>query len=239
MKFPTAQTILATLASTAYVQAHPKKSQDNAFTMTNAQSGNEVLMYERNPDGTIEFIGAFATGKRLGWRVNFRASRINNALITFSSSPSDGIGAAARVTPDDPLGSQESIVLSPDGRCLFAVNAGSDTVSSFSVKKDSLKLVSEVGTNGFFPVSMAVDDDLLYVLNVGGVGSILGFEIEGGCKLDFFPFSTTSLDAGTVPDEVGFDVETPLFLVSPSQISFTPDGKFLIAIVKGVTDGVI
>jgi hypothetical protein len=89
MKFNTALTILTTMGSSAYVQAHP--TSDNVFTMTNAafdsttETGNEVLMYNRNPDdGTIDFVGAFKTCKRLGWHVNFQTSRINNALITFS-----------------------------------------------------------------------------------------------------------------------------------------------------------
>jgi hypothetical protein len=77
MKFNTAFKILTTLlASSAYVQAQPgpkgpkgpKGSRGSSlFTMTNAAGGNEVLMYSRNPDnGSISFIGSFATGKRLG-----------------------------------------------------------------------------------------------------------------------------------------------------------------------------
>jgi 6-phosphogluconolactonase (cycloisomerase 2 family) len=255
MKFTTALTILTTMGSSAYVQARPtsdnvftmtkaKPSSDNVFTMTNAEAGNEVLMYNRNPDdGTIAFVKAFATGKRLGWQVNFQTSRINNALITFLSSPSGGIGNAARAPPptppgttasqDDPLGSQEPIVVSPNGRCLFAVNAGSDTVTSFIVKKNSLKLSNMVDTNGNFPVSMAVSDDLLFVLNAGDGGIISGFEIGKDCKLSFGG-TTTALMADQAPDPTNDG--RPVFIVAPSQISFTPDGNFLIAIVKGLID---
>jgi hypothetical protein len=68
MKFITSLTILlTTLASSAYVQAKPTAPSASVFTMTNAGDGNEVLMYIRNTDdGTLDFIGAFATGKRLG-----------------------------------------------------------------------------------------------------------------------------------------------------------------------------
>jgi hypothetical protein len=77
MKFNTAFKILTTLlASSAYVQAHPSpkgpkgpKGSRGAslFTMTNAEGGNEVLMYSRDTEaGNISFIGSFATGKRLG-----------------------------------------------------------------------------------------------------------------------------------------------------------------------------
>lgn len=60
--------------------------------------------------------------------------------------------------PDDPLASQDSLVVS--GKCLLAVNAGSDTVSSFRIEETSGVLslsdvVSHVPSGGIFPVTIA------------------------------------------------------------------------------------
>jgi 6-phosphogluconolactonase len=137
------------------------------------------------------------------------------------------------------LGSQESIVLSPNGECLFAVNAGSNSVTSFEVKSNSLDASEPVLTNGEFPVSLAVSDELLYVLNAANGGSITGFDIGKDCELDFIPGSVKALNAARIP---GFDFagdNRPFFVVSPGQISFTPDGDSIIAAVKGTTEGIL
>src|SRR2546430_1468109 len=46
------------------------------------------------------------------------------------------------------LASQGSVVLSGDGRWLFAVDAGSDELSVFAVGTDGLRLVDHVGSGG-------------------------------------------------------------------------------------------
>jgi 6-phosphogluconolactonase len=77
------------------------------FAMTNAASNNQVNAYTRHEDGSLEFSAAFPTG---------------------------GNGSGGTV---DPLHSQGSLKLSADHRLLFAVNAGSGTVSSFAVRSAS------------------------------------------------------------------------------------------------------
>src|SRR5579863_6923538 len=74
------------------------------FVMTNAASGNQIETYVRHENGSLQSAGAFATG---------------------------GNGSGGTI---DPLHSQGSLRLSPDHRFLFAVNAGSGTVSSFAVE---------------------------------------------------------------------------------------------------------
>ena len=55
---------LSTTMAVAGLLAIPTASADHLFTMTNAEDGNEVLMYKRDPNlGVISFVGAFATGK--------------------------------------------------------------------------------------------------------------------------------------------------------------------------------
>src|SRR2546428_5608063 len=79
------------------------------------------------------------------------------------------------------LASQGSVVLSGDGRWLFAVDAGSDELSVFAVGTDGLRLVDHVGSGGATPTSVAVREGLLYVLSTGGgadPASLHGFRIS-------------------------------------------------------------
>ena len=105
------------------------------FVSTNAASGNEVRAFSRSADGALTALGSFATG-------------------------GTGVGGVG-----DPLTSQAAEALSPDDRFLFVVNAGSNDVSVFRIKKDGLKLVDREPSGGVFPNSVAVTDDAVYVLN--------------------------------------------------------------------------
>ena len=68
----------------------------------------------------------------------------------------------------DPLASQYAVILSADHRLLFAVNAGSNDVSSFRVAGDgSLRLADRHSAGGVRPVSLAAHGQALYVLNAG------------------------------------------------------------------------
>ena len=64
-------------------------------------------------------------------------------------------------------------------RLLFAVNAGSDSVSVFRVRGDRLGLADVDPSGGDFPASIAVFDDLVYVLNAGNNGRLQGFRVQG------------------------------------------------------------
>ena len=55
------------------------------------------------------------------------------------------------------------------------MNAGSNTVSVFSVRGDQLSLRQVVSSGGVFPVSIAVHDGLVYVLNAENGGSVQGY----------------------------------------------------------------
>ena len=113
-------------------------SDDGAvFVTTNAANGNEVKAFSRAADGSLSPLGTFATG-------------------------GTGVGGVG-----DPLTSQGAAALSPDHKLLFVVNAGSNDVSVFRIKKDGLKLVDRESSAGVFPVSIAASKDAVYVLNAG------------------------------------------------------------------------
>jgi 6-phosphogluconolactonase len=102
------------------------------------------------------------------------------------------------------LGNQGALVL--DGRRLFAVNPGSDSISSFRVSGHGLELLDTDPSGGGQPISLTVHDGLLYVLNAGGTGDISGHRISSDGTLSPLVGSTRPLSgAGTGPAQVSFD----------------------------------
>ncbi len=163
---------------------------------------NHVVVYDRAGDGTLTMTGSFATGGE------------------------GGVAAGAVV---DPLASQSSLVTAAGGRLLLAVNAGSDSISLFSVTGDGLSLRQVIGSGGDFPVSIAVRGHLVYVLNAGGDGSVRGYRLYEG-RLIRIPLSTRTLGLG--------NGNPPFFLTSPGQVGFTPDGSRLIVTTKASTSSI-
>jgi hypothetical protein len=98
-------------------------------------------------------------------------NRSSDGSLAFQGSyPTDGLGSGAG------LGSQSALTLSHNNHWLFAVNAGSNEISSFAVTESGLELVDVVDSGGTLPVSLTSYKDLLYVLNAGG-GNISGFAV--------------------------------------------------------------
>ena len=93
------------------------------------------------------------------------------------------------------LASQGALALSRggDNGFLFAINAGSDSISVFRWNGDQLQLTDDVASGGVRPVSVTVDQDIVYVLNAGGEGAITGFRVSQKGKLTPIVRSTRSL----------------------------------------------
>jgi 6-phosphogluconolactonase len=111
------------------------------------------------------------------------------------------------------LGSQGALVLSANHQWLFAVNAGSDDISSFRVDRDGLTLISRVASGGARPTSLTVSGNLLYVLNAGGDGNISGFTVANDGTLAPLADSTRPLSGNAT---------------SPAQVQFSPNGGLLL-----------
>lgn len=186
------------------VFAHDNEQQGAVYAMSNKADGNEILVYDRNKDGTLAFLDTYPTGGL-------------------------GTGGEEPIEPVDALGSQSPLILDRGNRYLFAVNAESDNITVLRInrKRNTLTRTDIADSNGDFPVSLTIHNDILYVLNSGGSASISGFEFdpEDG-RLTPIPGSTRSLDF------VGDDT-LPRFLVSPAQISFDKEGERLVVTVKG------
>jgi 6-phosphogluconolactonase (cycloisomerase 2 family) len=166
------------------------------FVQSDAAAGNTIAVYDRNHGGTLSPAGTYATG-------------------------GDGAQLAGSVV--DFLASQNSLVYDAGQRELFAVNAGSNTVSVFNVDGSHLRLRQVVGSGGTFPASIAVHGDLVYVLNALNGGTIQGYRLTDG---DLSPIAGSSRALGLDP------TATPQFTNTPGDIAFTPGGSDLLVTTK-------
>lgn len=187
----TARTLLATLGAASVAVAQPGAGivADHAtiYTASNSTEGNEILVFEMGPNGTLTRAGSFPTG---------------------------GFGTGAG------LGNQGGVVFSADGQYLLCVNAGSNDVSVFSVRDDSLVLTDLEASLGELPVSIAVDGDLVYVLNGAGPGSIQGFDFFNG---DLTPIANSMRPLSGAR------------MTGAAQVGFTPDGSTLVVTEKATS----
>jgi 6-phosphogluconolactonase (cycloisomerase 2 family) len=145
--------IVAAAAVSPYAGAAQDDSfaaQHAVFVMSNDADSNEILAFERLPNGTLSKAHHYETGGR---------------------------GSGGTV---DPLGSQGSLTLSDDGSYLFAANAGSGTVSAFRIFAGRLFLTDQEASGGSEPNSIAQNGKLLYVLNTAGSSSVVGFRVHDG-----------------------------------------------------------
>lgn len=157
------------------------------YTMTN-EATNRIVAFRRYAEGEIRFLNTFETG---------------------------GSGTGTAVV--DPLSSQGSLILSPGSCFLLAVNAGSNSISSFRVTPNgSLILMDVQSSNGVMPNSLAVHRDLLYVTNVGDVNNhanVTGFRVARDGQLSPITGSTNSLSANNP---------------QPSCVVISHDGRHLV-----------
>lgn len=154
-----------------------------------------------------------AVGNRVLVYSRTAAGNIN--YVTSYSTGGNGTGAG--------LGSQGAVVLSGDNSILLAVNAGSNSVTSFTIAGGSLQWQSTVSSGGMLPISVTVYNDLVYVLNAGGNGNISGFRLDADGALHPIAGSTKPLSSTAA---------------GPAQVSFVAGGSAL-AITEKMTNKII
>jgi hypothetical protein len=195
----------AGIAAAGVAGASPEPSLPQAhalFVQTDTLTGNSIQTYARGADGSLTTGGTYATG---------------------------GLGGLAAGATADPLASQGSLALTNGRHTLLAVNAGSNTVSVFSVDGTKLHLDQVVRSGGLFPVSIAVHGFNVAVLNAGGSGSVAEFVQVYG-HLYPRPSQTRSLGLA--------DTNPPFFTSGPGQVGYTPDGSHLVVTDKHSTDAI-
>ncbi|MFC4032324.1 lactonase family protein [Streptomyces polygonati] len=195
----------ASASATATATAAPRTgatgtgagTEGPVFVQTDNTAGNEIVAYRRSADGSLHQQGTFPTG---------------------------GDGGILDGSVVDHLASQHSLTYDGDHHLLFAVNAGSDTVTVFSVDGDRLHREQVITSGGTFPVSVTVHKDGVYVLNARDGGSIQGYRITEGKRLQRVADWNRQLhlDTATAPE----------FTHTPAQVSFTPDGSQLVVTTK-------
>jgi 6-phosphogluconolactonase (cycloisomerase 2 family) len=172
-------------------EIHPNDVAGAVFVMTNAADRNEIIEYSRAANGALREGFRFETGGR---------------------------GSGGLV---DPLESQGSLILSQDRSLLFAVNAGSGTISAFRVGRSRLSLIDVVPSGGSEPNALAQSGDLLYVLNTGGSSGVAGFRLRANGRLAPIPNSVRFLSTNTS---------------GAASLSFSPDGRFLVVTERLTND---
>lgn len=159
-------------------------NDSTVFVMSNNSDHNEVVAYTHERDGRFLETGRYETGGR-------------------------GSGGT-----NDPLQSQGSLTLSSDRQLLFAVNAGSGTLSSFWVgRQGRLQLADRVETGGSEPLAVASSQNRVYVLDGAGAGTVVGFVVNGPGQLRRIPNASSFLSATSA---------------GGSSISITPNGRFVV-----------
>jgi len=143
-----------------------------------------------------------------------------NAVLVYDrggdgSLSAAGIYATGGAGSGAGLGSQGAVTVSDDGRLLFAVNASSNTVSSFRIRSDGLDIVDVVASGGAMPTSVAARGGRVYVLNAGVPNGVSGFTV--GVKGQMRSISGSNLPlsaASTAPAQIGFDDEGDTLIVT-------------------------
>jgi len=153
------------------------------YTESNATSQNEILCYKEHADGSLSLEGTYASG--------------GNGVGIFN-----GLG----------LDSQGALAVSDNDHLIFAVNAGSNSISSFQVHNDgSLTLAYTVASGGVNPTSLCIHHHILYVLN-NTSSSIHGYTVGAGGTMTPIANSNLSLSAANA---------------DAAQIAFSPNGDYL------------
>jgi 6-phosphogluconolactonase len=191
-----------TLASGAMATASNDDDEPKAvYALTNATSGNAVVVYARSGDGSLTPAGSFPTG-------------------------GNGSGAG--------LGSQDAVIVSDGGRFLFAVNAGSNSVSSFRIGEQGPELVDTAPSGGSTPTSVSFHDGLLYVLNAGVPNNVSGLTVSDDGELTPIAGATRPLSGDdTAPAQVGFSDDGDAVIVSERAtnrlVTYTVGGNGLLS----------
>ena len=193
---------LSALPATA-ATAHGWPGQAPAvFVQTDSTARNTIVAYARTAAGGLQQAGSYPTGG-------------NGGVLTGSVV--------------DHLSSEGSLAYDRHAGLLYAVNAGSNTITVFRFAGDRLIRSQVISSGGQFPVSIAVRGNQVHVLNALGGASISGFVQIGGYLVPV-PSWTRDLGLGTSPSTV--------FTGTPGQIGLTPDGADLVVTTKGAANTV-
>ena len=179
------------------------------YVASNNYNRNEILTFPRYADGSL--------------------GTVQQGVPTGGKGSGPGL-----LLPDDPLGAQSSLIVDQMNQLLFVVNAGSNDVSVFSIHGNTITPVDREPSDGAYPVSLALFDHTLYVLNAAG-NSVTAFAVDHvgrlthlqTCALPSLPSGADSILAGTQTQSA-----QPVMVQTPGQVGFSPDGTRLLVVSK-------
>jgi DNA-binding beta-propeller fold protein YncE len=192
---------LALPATSAQAASGGSGHTQTVFVQTDGLAGNAVVVYDRLTDGSLRRAGSYRTG---------------------------GLGGALVGSVVDHLASQGSLTFDPYRRLLYAVNAGSNTITVFGLSGDRLIRRQVIASGGTFPVSVAARGHLVYVLNARQGGSVQGFAWHSG-RLHLVSGWHRNLTLPTADPE---------FTHTPGQVLLTPDATKLLVTTKATSNSV-
>lgn len=189
------------------VDAEATSSSPGAvFSMTNDPSANQITVFARNADGTLDKRETVPTGGMGTGGPEDSANGLILANMNGESSPTNTKGAA---------------------KYLLALNGGSNSISVFRNDPGGLELVDTEPSNGTRPISITVNRGVAYVLNAGafmcsGLGeqpNITGYTFDADGQLAPIPGSTRPLSG--IPNsgctQVAFDKTGKVVIVDEQQ----------------------
>ena len=206
----------ATVITLAACQKETQLAPDAAAVKTDEIPAAEIPASARQQEGE----NGFGSGNKRVYTLSNQVSgnsvmeyeRSSDGTITFNAAYSaGGTGTGGG------LGNQGAVILGEDEEILLAVNPGSNSISSFKITGNGLTLKSTVSSGGIRPVSITMNDDIVYVLNAGGSGNISGFKLGNNDKLTPIPNSTRPLSSATA---------------GAAQISFVNEGRVAVITEK-------
>jgi DNA-binding beta-propeller fold protein YncE len=185
-------------------------SVTTVYTETNnpADGQNAVLAFHRNENGSLTRIGSYATGG---------TGQINLPKV---------------IGPDD---GDHQVEPSPDGRFLYAVNQGSDSISAFRIQRNgSLDLVGTFDSGGVQPDGLSIADGRLFVANRGDATAtqtgtvapnVTGFDIGLDGSLSPIAGSTVEFPIDTFATQPLLSRNGRLLFVQVASLSGAPEGN--------------
>ena len=146
-----------------------------------------------------------------------------NAVAIFERHADGSLAPDGRVSTGGlgtgvSLGSQGAIAR--DGRLLFVVNAGDDTVSALTVGDASVSLSDRIPSGGHRPVSITVDHGVGYVLN------------HDSDTIDGFTYDRSGNLTALADSERALTVNPAGGLTDAAEVAFSPNGRTLVVTEK-------
>ena len=216
--------------ATAAAQVSTVEELDATFAAEDAaalQLDDEVYVSTAAIDAALgELTGLQKSGHGRGaaraTTVYTQTNTVDNEVVVFTAANDGTLTETGRFRTqgdgsNDNLANQGALFLDQRNDLLYAVNAGSDELTVFSVNGDgTLGFLNKVRTQGTRPVSVTAYENIVYVVNAG-TDNVEGFRLNRRGRLVSLPNSVRALSStGT----------------APAQISFKPNGRALLVTEK-------